>query len=597
MEKNGKTILTPGLSTCAAEADDTNPTEGYLQHDNFLSEFVDDRERQLARTNLGVLASDETMRRTEIENAIAADVKDAIDNHVAESDPHNTLPAVDRKLEEYVKRDGVKGFTGPVSGKDPLSPEDLATKNYVDNAIYDHSSDSNDPHDTMVKVNEALASYALKCDVYPRSRTYSQIEVDTLIKDMVKNDGTTPFKATQQGVYPKSSADLATKAYIDDVLKKHILDEDAHGLFTLISEKLAQYYTKSEVYSKEETYSRVQVNAKIEQLMEPVVDSAIKKHIQADDPHGTLASVRAMKYVKADGTIAFDAPVEGKPGTKAEHLSTIGDVEYRMNQLREEMSEASGSVVWKTSGPVQSTVGHVEDNTELPSQVTFQQIMDKIFYGDGVSIDVPEYAQYGQQVDVTMNIRPTMLIDSVNLYQNDKMIGSFVRDDFEPSGQYTIKSGAITTNPTVFRMEVYYTNGNMKTVSERVGIAYGVYVGIMPKWMQGSQMTIDFMESQVTSDPTNNKKSFLGDKNLEYTIHYMFESPTEAKSLFIALPVSYPDLASVDTVTQQFPVSQFECLSSIPLTLADGQVVMYKIYIFPAGITELDMDVTYKLQK
>lgn len=596
MEKNSKTILTPGANACNEPLDET-PEVGYLQHDNFLSEFKDDRERQLARTNLEVLAASETMRRTEIENLVSENVSNAISDHKDETDPHGMIPVVDKKLENYVKRDGLKGFTGPVSGKAPVSPDDLATKGYVDDTLYEHTSDSNDPHDTMLKVAETLKSYALCCDVYPRSKTYSQVEVNTLIKDMVKNDGSTPFKATQQGVYPKSSADLTTKAYVDDVLKKHLLDEDPHCLVTMITSRLENYYTKDEVYTKEETYSRPQLESKIESLMEPVVNNAIRKHLQEDDPHKTLEAVRAMNYVKADGTVPFEEPVCGKPGVKPEHLSTIGDVDFRIKQIRDEFNDDIESIVWKTSGPVQSTVGHVEDNSELPPIVTFQQIMDKIFYGDGVCLEVPEYAQYGQRVDVTMNIRPTLLIDVVKLYQNDKLIGVFNRDDFEPNGQYIVKSEPIVTNPTIFKMEVTYTNGNIKTVTAQTGIAFGVYVGIMPKWMHGSQMTIDYMESQVVADPTNNKKSFLGDKTLEYSIHYQFSSPNELKSIYIAMPMDYPNLVAVDTVAQQFPANQFECVNNIPLTLADGQIVMYKIYIFPAGIVELDMDVTYKLQK
>lgn len=596
MEKNSKTILTPGQDPCLNAAEET-PDLGYLQHDNFLSEFKDDRERQLARTNLEVLASSETMRSIEIENTISANVSNAMSDHLSENDPHKIIPKVDKTLEGYVKRDGIRGFTGPVSGKTPVSPEDLATKGYVDDSIFDHANDKNDPHDTMDIVNETLKSYAKSCDVYPRSKTYTQVEVNTLLKDVVKNDGTTPFKAPQIGVYPKSSQDLATKGYADDILKKHMLDEDAHGFITKLDEKMDKVYTKDEVFTKEETYSRPQINSKIEELMQPVVDNTMKKHLQEDDPHKTMETVRAMNYVRADGSVPFEAPIEGKPGVKPEHLSTIGDIEFRVSQLREEFSGDIESIVWKTSGPVQTTVGYVEDNTELPNQVTFQQIMDKIFYGDGVYIDVKENAQYGERIDVTMNIRPTVLIDVVKLYQGDKLIGTFVRNDFEPLGQYTVKSDPIVSNPTTFKMEVTYTNGNVKTVTAQTKIAYGVYVGIMPKWMQGSQMSIDYMDSMILSDPINNKKEFDGDEKLEYTIHYNFKSPSEPKSPYIAMPIDYPNLVLMTTISQQFPSSQFECVNNIPLTLADGQIVMYKIYIFRAGIVELDMEVSYKLQK
>ena len=95
-------------------------------------------------------------------------------------------------------------------------------------------------------------------------------------------------------------------------------------------------------------------------------------------------------------------------------------------------------------------------------------------------------------------------------------------------------------------------------------------------------------------DSENNKKFFAGEKVDEYQIHYNFQG-TELKSLFIAMPVSYKDLSTVYTVTQQFPAYQFECVNNIPFTFSDGKIVMYKIYIFPTGIVELNMDVIYKL--
>ena len=83
----------------------------------------------------------------------------------------------------------------------------------------------------------------------------------------------------------------------------------------------------------------------------------------------------------------------------------------------------------------------------------------------------------------------------------------------------------------------------------------------------------------------------------EVTVSYNFTSPSELKSLYIAMPVNYPNLISVETATQQINVNQFECVNNIPLTLNDGRIVMYKLYILRVGMCELNMDVTYKLQK
>lgn len=595
MANNNQTILAPGSSTCAQPVPQSET--GALLHDNYLSEFVDERERGLARTNLGVLAATDTMRSIEIENYVSQITSDMLNTHLAADDPHKIMAKVEKKLEGYVKTDGTVPFQGPVSGKNPISSADLTTKEYVDNALYAHASNTDDPHKTMIKVKEELASYAPIDHVYGKSETYTQAEVDTLIKNMVRNDGTTPFLVPQQGAYPKSSFDLTTKGYVDDTLSQHKLEKDPHGLVTMIEDRLANYYTKDQVYTKEETYSRVQLNAKIEELMAPVVEAAINKHLLADDPHHTMEMVKAMNYVKADGSVPFTATQKGVPGIASDDLATIGDVDYRIKQVRDEAQEHVEDMVWNTSGPVQTTVGYVEDNTELPAKVTFQEIMDSIFYGDGVYLEVPPYAEYNAIVDVSMNIRPITLIDVVKLYQDDVLIGTFHKADFEDDGEYSVKSNPITNNPTIFKMEVTYTNGNIKTVTAQTKIAFAVYAGIMPKWMNGSQVTINWMETSVVNDPTNNNKFFTSEDINEVTVSYNFTSPSELKSLYVALPVNYPNLISVETVTQQINVNQFECVNNIPLTLNDGRIVMYKLYILRIGMCELNMDVTYKFQK
>ena len=592
---SNQTILNPGSSVCSEPA--TQSETGALLHDNFLSEFVDEREKALARTNLGVLASTDTMRTIEIENYVAQAMSDAINTHLSADDPHKILARVDKKLEGYVKTDGTVPMQAPLGGKNPVAPTDLTTKEYVDNSLYAHASSTDDPHKTMIKVKEELANYAPIDHVYGKSETYTQVQVDTLIKNMVRNDGTTPFLVPQQGVYPKSSLDLSTKGYVDDMISQHKLENDPHGLVTMIEDRLKNYYTKEQVYTKDETYSRAQLNSKIEELMAPVVEAAINKHLQEDDPHHTMEAVKAMNYVKADGSVPFTNPQQGVPGIKQNDLATIGDVDFRVKQVNDVVQEQANNMVWNTSGPVQTTVGYVEDNTELPAKVTFQEIMDSIFYGDGVYLEVPLYAEYNAIVDVSMNIRPITLIDVVKLYQDDVLIGTFQKADFEDDGEYSVKSNPITNNPTTFKMEVTYTNGNIKTVTAQTKIAFAVYAGIMPKWMNGSQVTINWMETSVVNDPTNNNKFFTSEDVNEVTVSYNFTSPSELKSLYIAMPVNYPNLISVETATQQINVNQFECVNNIPLTLNDGRIVMYKLYILRVGMCELNMDVTYKLQK
>ena len=99
-----------------------------MLHDNYLSEFVDERERGLARTNLGVLAATDTMRSIEIENYVSQITSDVLNTHLAADDPHKIMAKVEKKLEGYVKTDGTVPFQGPISGKNPISSADLTTK-------------------------------------------------------------------------------------------------------------------------------------------------------------------------------------------------------------------------------------------------------------------------------------------------------------------------------------------------------------------------------------------------------------------------------------------------------------------------------------
>lgn len=591
---NSGTILTPGTENPCSPVTPQND-EGFLKHDNFLGEFIDEREKSLARTNLGVYGKEDTMTAVAIENMIAENVSNAINDHCKESDPHETIPVILEKLKGYVKLDGTTPFQAPQKGINPSSPEDLTTKEYVDTKMISHSEDTHDPHRTMNLVREALVDYALACDVYPKNKVYTQAQVNTLIADMVKNDGTTPFKVPQKGVYPKSNDDLATKRYADDVFSKHNLESDPHGLREYVNTKLEQYALADDVYKKSETYSRPQVNAVIEGLMCDVINREINKHCIEDDPHKTWATVQEQHYVKRDGSVPFTAPQAGKPGVMDDDFIVRSQLKAVRKAIEERIDNIGADFFWKTSGPVQTTVGMVEDNTELPSKISFQDIMDAIFYGDGVKIEVPKYTSYGSMVDVTMHVRPAMLIDYVELYQEDNMIGRFTYNDFADGGEHTVKSMPITKNPTRFRMKVFYTNGNVRTAEAETKIAYGVYVGITPKWMSGSTMSIEYMEQLLLSDPTNNKKFNLGDEETEYRIHYKFNTPEEVKSLFIAMPITYPDLNYMCTITQQFPASQFECINNIPLQFPNGTIVMYKIYIFPVGIAEMDMCAIYKL--
>lgn len=56
-------------------------------------------------------------------------------------------------------------------------------------------------------------------------------------------------------------------------------------------------------------------------------------------------------------------------------------MDEQIGNLKKELQKEikDNQPVWKTSGPVQTTVGFVEDNSEVANEVTFQEAMDAIF--------------------------------------------------------------------------------------------------------------------------------------------------------------------------------------------------------------------------
>lgn len=55
--------------------------------------------------------------------------------NMANGDFWESLGSSEETLEYYVLRDGTRGFTAPIAGVEPLNPEHLTTKSFVDNSI------------------------------------------------------------------------------------------------------------------------------------------------------------------------------------------------------------------------------------------------------------------------------------------------------------------------------------------------------------------------------------------------------------------------------------------------------------------------------
>ena len=77
-------------------------------------------------------------------------------------------------------------------------------------------------------------------------------------KELKANSGHCPCKLIKN---------KATKRYVDSVMSNHLVDIDPHGFMTILNQRLALYYKKSDTYSKAETYSRAQIDSIINSLV------------------------------------------------------------------------------------------------------------------------------------------------------------------------------------------------------------------------------------------------------------------------------------------------------------------------------------------
>lgn len=578
-------ILTPGGSgnnECATPIKEID-TSQFFKIDNYLSELVSEAEKQIARANLGVLGSEEVYDKTSADLQILQAVKTSMDTHLATEDPHNIIPTIVSKLEGFVKEDGTTPFLAPQTGVDPLTDLHLTTKRFVVDLMNSHLAKT-DPHNIIPLVEEILKVYVTADQIYKKAELYTKSQTDELVKNFVKKDGTTPFLKPQLGAAPLADGHLSTKKYVDDVMFKHLVDADPHGFVSLLNQRLNNYFKKTETYSRAETYSRNQIDAIINQLVTDAARGAIEEHINQYDPHGTLKEIYSKHYVPRDGSVPFTAPQKGVDAVDDDDLVT----------KRQLADSVVGESAWITSGPVQTTVGFVEDNSEVGEKLNLQEIMDAIFYGKSVDVKSPDYAPLGSVVDVEMYIRGSVgLVQFAELLQNGDVIGTYTKDDFV-DGQLIVKSLPLNED-TTFTFRVHYPNGTYLEATTITKVAYDVFIGILPKWYAASNVNYDYLMELVKSDPDNNSIDYSGDSATEIKHKYNFSSPLELKQIFIALPKNYPDLIGMTTPSQQFGIESFDVISDIPFTIPGQEnSKIYKIYVFKESLVTLNLEVTFK---
>lgn len=576
-----------GILTTELE-ETVDPTLTPLYVSNCLDEF-NEGQKALARENLEVYDKDSVYTKEDTERIVSKVIKNNLNEHLSEEDPHGILPVVEQTLKDFTKVNGSTPFTAPQGGVDPIKDFHLATKRFVTQLLKDHINDD-DPHRIIPEIEDKLESYVKQSEVYFKDQLYTKKEIDKQSGQYVKKDGSVSFTKPQVGIDPQTDSHLATKRYVDKSIYKHLIDVDPHGFVALLNKRLSVYAKANNVYDKTQTYSRIQLDSIIRGLVNDAALEAIQDHLNSSDPHKILAEVRKEKYIKQDGTIPFRAPQKGKDAVDPQDLVTLHQVTESVENLQEQIT--NNQPVWKTSGPVETTVGFVEDNTPVPTEMTLQEILDAIFYGKGISISAPEYITINTKAPITLCIHgSTGLIEIAELYQNGELIGTFTGENFA-DGCITIDSLPITED-TQFTFQVTYTNSAVHEESITVKVALPTFVGLLPKWKFGNTITWNYLEELVLEESNNNKFIHNSDNLNQISIQYDFQD-ARLRHPFVVVPLTYPDLKDMSTKSQTFGLEAFDVINQIPLHIPGVEKdIIYKIYIYRQALSSLNSEVTF----
>lgn len=593
------TILTPGCQVTEDTPSTIDETVQYLEKDNYLSEYGNEAEKSVVRENLNVYPKNAVYTKDETDSNIATTVTTAINKHLSVEDPHGTLNTVKEMIADMAKIDGSTPFTSPQSGVEPISDSHLTTKKFVTKLLNEHTRlvGSDDPHKILPEVESLLEKYVKTSEVYTKSQLYTQQDVNNLLKVFVKKDGTTPFTIAQIGVDPTIDSHLATKRYVDKTLYAHLVDVDPHGFLTILNQRLASYAKIADTYDKTQTYSRTQIDAFINKWVQDAVAAAIQSYQETVDDK--FEAIRQDHYLKQDGSVALKNPQSGVDATEPEHLVTLKQTEDKISTLKEllESEIADKECVWITSGPVEATVGRLEETTPVPNTMTLQEVCDAIFYGKSISISVPEYVTITKTCPITLCIHgSTALIQIAELLQNDELIYSFTKDDFK-DGCITVDSKALTEDAT-FTFRVSYTNGSVHEETATVKCYMPVFVGLLPKWKTGSTITMDYLIQLCDEDTEGTQNRFInqGEDLKAITFKYVFED-ADLRHPFVVIPETYPNLDTMVTKSQSFGLDAFNIINNIPLTVPGvGKDIIFKIYIYKEALATLNQEVTYNFK-
>lgn len=566
-----------------------SPTpEDSLIKKRFLAEFETEEDKAKARINLGVKSEVEIDEQLESLNTTTKDLAEKISKHLLDlKDPHNTIKALQKELGETIKSDGTTPFTKPQLGVAPITESHLTTKGYVDQAVQKYFEDNNikTDHALFKKVLLYLNNYVKKDEIYNRNQTYSAEQINDAFNKVILKDASIPFEKPVSGMDPIAGSHLSTKRYVDKIYEKHSLAEDPHNVKQWILDLLKDYATKTDMAKVNEADVKRFVEIRVSELFSNLRDQV--------NPLNIKSRLEEWGYIKNDGTTPFISPQSGVDAAQDSDFPTLRQtrelVESITNEIKESFKILDQTNHWYTEGPVETTVGYVEDKTELPEKLTLQQIMDLIFYGKGINLIVPEYAEPGKPIQVCLEIKGSAArLKTVKVLQDGEVIWSGTTDDFNQH-RICFQSKPLVNNPTKWLVDIEYIKGK-DFVEGETKLVGGSFIGILDMFKHASGLQYSDYEKLVKEDPANNSKIIDGNLK-EYTAEFDFESYRNKKQIYVAIPESQPDLEKITTRAQSFNVTEdgFNIVASIPLDV-NGVSILYKVFVYREPIVALSKE-------
>lgn len=210
-----------------------------------------------------------------------------------------------------------------------LSAEDTYTKEDIDQVIIQKVS---------AKLKEHLDT----------SDHITEEDIFNMLTNLVKNDGTTPFTAPQAGVNPVSNYDLATKIYVDRLIKGCLKDSDKTNILEQIEEILVNYAKQRDVYTTEQVYTKEEIDRKNE------------------------------VYVKSDGSTPFDKPQSGRTPQISSHLTTKGYVDNLLESHKQDIDPHGFIEKLNNKLKKYTLKDNVYDKSQVYSRVQIDEIVDRL---------------------------------------------------------------------------------------------------------------------------------------------------------------------------------------------------------------------------